>query len=922
MRTKQSSWSLAVCLSVGVVAAVCYLLLYQDSRGGQITASLSSHSFAPLAHGSVTHPSASQGFSFDPVLVYASYLGGPNQGGQQVNVVYVDSSGDLYLAGSTNSASFPVTTGVVQPTQGGNAGFLSKIDPTGQHLIFSTYVPGFPGTVSAMTVDAAGNIYVAGASKNVISGGAPLPIPSGSTPFRTSGPIGILKLNPTATAVLAATYLGGSGIDAVGGIAVDSSDNLYITGSTNSNDFPTQNALQASLGTSGNSDFVTVLNSSLSTADYSTYLGANSSARTGVGHSIAVDASKNAYVIGSASAGFPTSTSGAIQTTCAATCVFIAKLNPAGSQISYATYLGSNAIGGAVAVDSSQDIFASGFVVSGGFNEMNPVSTFPSCNANTSNPENFVSKINASGSLAFSTCPGSSPQTNALGTLALDSSGNVYTAGVGFPTLPLTNPIQSSPGNGEPYIIGINPSSSTVVFASYIGGAQSGEMDPINDIAIDSTGSLYAAGYDVPGFSPLNPAFPVFNALQPVQSAQTPCPLHASCRAAYDATFLKIAPTNAPAAAVAPAALAFPDQPLGTASSALPVTIFDLGSTALMVSNISVTGDFSIQESCTTVTAAGGSCPVQVTFTPTAAGNSTGTLTITDNSAGSPRTVALTGVGGQSAVTVSPTSLSFSQAINTTGTSQVTLSNSGTVALQISTVQVSGSTFTETNNCGVSVPTAGSCVINVSFSPKALGNSTGTLTITDSAAGSPQTIALTGTGVAAGVGLAYSSSSASSATLSAGSSASTTIQVGGAGVAGSVSLACSGLPQGASCAFKPSSPVQMSATSPTQVQLTISTTARSQLFAPIVLTTVLMLLAMCLSILFFKNIWSNTTPRLRCRFVPLFALTICACGGGNGSSPNGGGSTSTGTPSGSHVITITATSGSSSQTLLFNLTVQ
>jgi hypothetical protein len=261
-------------------------------------------------------------------------------------------------------------------------------------------------------------------------------------------------------------------------------------------------------------------------------------------------------------------------------------------------------------------------------------------------------------------------------------------------------------------------------------------------------------------------------------------------------------------------------------------------------------------------------------------------LTIMDNSAGSLRTVALTGVGGQAAVTLSPTTLSFSQAINTTATSQVTLNNSGTVPLQISTVQVSGATFSETNNCGVSVPAGQSCVIKVNFSPTALGDSTGTLTITDSGAGSPHTVALAGTGVAGGIGLVYPSTGASSATVQAGTSAITTIQVGGAGVGGNVSLSCSGLPQGASCTFNPSSTVQMSPTGPQQVQLEISTTARSQLFGPIVMTTILMVLAICVSILYFRHISTTTTPRLRWRFVPLFALAICACGG-NGSSPNG-----------------------------------
>jgi Abnormal spindle-like microcephaly-assoc'd, ASPM-SPD-2-Hydin len=560
-----------------------------------------------------------------------------------------------------------------------------------------------------------------------------------------------------------------------------------------------------------------------------------------------------------------------------------------------------------------------GDVGSGGFNEMNPVSTFPSCNAAMNAGTNFVSEINASGALAFSTCPGSS--LSSAVSMALDSSGDVYVAGPGFPALPPMNPIQSNSGNGEPYIVEINPNTSSVVFASFVGGAQSNESDTINDIAVDSAGNIYAAGFDGADV-PIPAPFPVFNALQPLSGGFSSCSDN-PCGHGNDAIFLKIAPTDAPAAALTPAALTFPAQAVGVASTPMPVTIFDLGSAALTVSNATATGDFSVQQPCGTVAAAGGTCPVQVTFTPTAAGTRTGTLTITDNSAGSPRTVALTGVGGQQSVSVTPATLSFSQAVNTTGTSVVTVGNSGTLPLQISTVQVSGAAFSETNGCGVSVGVGQSCGINVSFSPTALGNATGTLTITDSAAGSPQTVPLTGTGVADNIGLVYPPNTGpSTVTVAAGSVAITNIQVGGAGVGGMVTLSCSGLPQGASCTFSPSSPLQIYPTTSREVNLTISTTARSQLFTPIVLTTGLTLLALCLSILFFRNTSTITAPRLRWRFVPALALAICACGGGNSSSPNGGGGSSNGTPAGGHVITITATQGSATQTLLFNLVVQ
>jgi hypothetical protein len=913
--------SFALSLAVVVLVVLAPLAALRHSKRGQMAASPSHGRSAHTTGRRETQPSPSKDFIFDPVLVFSSFLGGPtyNVGGvlgttQFADAIYVDSSGNFYLAGGTNSPTFPTTPSTLQPTPGKNGSFLAKVDPTGQHLVFSTYVPGFPGPITAMAVDGSGSIYVAGLSNPALLGAPPLPIPSGSSPYAHSGSIGILKLNPTATSVLAGTYLGGSQ-STVAGLALDSSNNVYITGSTSANDFPVSSSpLQASLGTSGQNAFVTVLDSSLSTAIYSTYLGANSSASTATGsHAIAVDAAKNAYVIGSANTGFPPAGS-PVQASCSGTCVFVAKLNPTGSAITYSTYLGTDARGGAIAVDGSQNIFISGAAFNSGFNELNPVSTFPSCNANLNSDKVFVSKIAASGALAFSTClPGSS-----TGNLALDSSGIVYVAGSGFSALPLTHPIQSHAGGSDPYIAAIDPSTSSVAFSSFIGGAQTEESESINDIAVDSTGNIYATGFaqQIGGATP----FPVFNALQPASGGFTPCPNN-PCGLGSDAVFLKIAPTDAPAAAVSPAVLTFPAQPLGVASSPSPVTIFDLGSADLTVSNVAATGDFSVQQSCGTVTAAGGTCPVQVTFTPTAAGTRSGALTITDDSTGSPRTVALTGTGGQQSVSLTPATLSFSQAVNTTGTSQVTFTNTGTLPVAISSVQTSGATFSETNGCGVSVDVGKSCVINVSFSPTATGNSTGALTITDSATGSPHAVQLTGTGVADSLGLTFPPNASSTATVSSGGFALTAIQLGGAGVAGNVTLSCSNLPQGSACTFDPSSTVQVSATGTRQVNVTITTTSRSFLFLPIILATGLFLLAMSLSVLFYRHAAITLAPRLRWRFVPLFALAICACGGG-ASSPTGGNGSSTGTPAGSHVIVITATSGSSTQTLNFNLIVQ
>jgi hypothetical protein len=183
--------------------------------------------------------------AIDPVLVYSTYLGGtsvaagtptntangPSQSilayPQGITASYVDSSGNIYVAGATAAADFPVTSGVVQATntQNNRVGFLSKLDPTGQTLLFSTYLYGF-GSVSSIALDVSGNIYVAGIAPATPSGIAlqnptPLPIPPGTTPYNAAArDMSIMKLNSTATAVLNATYFGGSGVGTVTGLAV------------------------------------------------------------------------------------------------------------------------------------------------------------------------------------------------------------------------------------------------------------------------------------------------------------------------------------------------------------------------------------------------------------------------------------------------------------------------------------------------------------------------------------------------------------------------------------------------------------------------------------------------------------------------------------------------------------------------------
>ena len=215
-------------------------------------------------------------------------------------------------------------------------------------------------------------------------------------------------------------------------------------------------------------------------------------------------------------------------------------------------------------------------------------------------------------------------------------------------------------------------------------------------------------------------------------------------------------PTS-PNASLSPNSLTFTAQAIGTASSTQAVTLSNSGTAALAISTLVITGanssDFAQANNCGSSVAAGASCAIGVTFKPSAAGARTSNLTITDSATGSPQTVVISGTGTSttSGASLSPTSLAFSnQPLMIQSTSQtVTLANNGSAPLSISGIAMAGansSDFVQNNNCGSSVAAGASCTIVVVFTPSAVGARTATLSVSDSAAGSPQSVSLSGTG--------------------------------------------------------------------------------------------------------------------------------------------------------------------------------
>jgi hypothetical protein len=377
-------------------------------------------------------------------LVYSTYLGGT--GYDSGASIAVDSGGNAYITGSTQSTDFPITPGAFQTSSCNPScddAFVTKIDPTGSALVYSTYLGGSKVTGGAcIAVDSAGNAYVVGSTFS-----SDFPTKNPLQPNYAGGGLYwgdafVSKFDPTGSALVYSTYLGGSTGDGAISVAVDSSGNAYVTGVTTSTDFPTKNALQPNYGGGGDYSgdvFVAKINAAGSALVYSTYLGGSGGE---FASGIAVDSSGNAYVTGfTASTDFPTKN--ALQPANAGkTDVFVTKFNSTGSAFIYSTYLGGKDTddGYGIAADSAGNAYVVGLAGSRNF----PVTTGA---LQTIGPAAFVTKVNPTGSgLVYSTYFGGDPTYG----IAVDSAGNAYLTGAtSGPGFPLMNPLQPTIGGAE-----------------------------------------------------------------------------------------------------------------------------------------------------------------------------------------------------------------------------------------------------------------------------------------------------------------------------------------------------------------------------------------------------------------------------------------------------------------------------------------
>ena len=390
-------------------------------------------------------------------VLYSTYLGGSAD--DEGLAITVDGSGQALVAGYTDSSNFPTASPYQATNSGTRDGFVTRLSPTGNTLVYSTYLGGSGSDLAfAIALDGQSNLYVAGSTT--------------STSFPTVSPYQaslvalrdafVAKFNPAGSALLYSTYLGGDADDVAYGIAVDAFGSAYVAGITQSSNFPTANPMQSSYE-GGTDVFVTKLAPAGSTLAYSTYLGAGFFEDC---FSIAVDDQGSAYVAGSTeSATFPVTSPYQISKRTGAD-AFVTKLTPSGKTRVYSTFLGGNGEdrANAIAVDRMGNATIAGYTLSSDFPTADPLQA-----AYAGGQDAFVARLNATGlGLLYSSYMGGAGSDTGSA-VAVDAGGDAYVAGTTFSTdLTVTTGSPAYRGAGDTFAVKISDSSAPALFVPII----------------------------------------------------------------------------------------------------------------------------------------------------------------------------------------------------------------------------------------------------------------------------------------------------------------------------------------------------------------------------------------------------------------------------------------------------------------------
>ena len=672
-----------------------------DAFGNAYVTGTTSSSDLPLTTSGTFNPDQQRMFvaKLDvsgSAFLYADYFGGTS-GNDYPTSIAVDANGSAYVTGQAYSNDFPVANAYQSTLKGASNAFITKVSADGSSLVYSTYLGGSGLDYGqGIAINANGEATLAGVTSSL---DFPLANACQSTiPPDQNGQWGsygfFSRLSADGLSLIYSSYLGGSNnwygegtpMSLVMGIALDLGDNLYIAGNTTTTDFPTTPGAYRTTST-GQPWVATPFISKFNNAGgivYSTYFGGTYTNVT----SVAVDTNGSAYVTGfdPGDDNFPiTSTSLCNPGSQSCQGGYAAKLSPDGSTLAYSTYLApdNSGTGQTVQVDANGDAYIAGNTYSSQYPTVTPLENF------TGGSDLLIVELNPTGTAQlFATFIGGD-QDEYPYSMVLDSHESLYIAGwTASSYFPVTQSAFQGlwGGKNDAFVLKIAPDNKSAVsvapsllqYSTLSVGAsslpQSATLRNMGSASLniatktisgdfietDDCGATVAPGsfctFSI-SFVPTAPGAR-FGTIELVDDAS-----------ASPHLINMVGDGSSPTVTLSPSNLTFTSVLVGQSSAPQRVTLSNTGSATLNISSISSSGPFVQTNNCPPALALGSSCTLQVTFTPTASGTQTGTLTFSDSAANSPQVFIVTGTGVDFAMSTSVNSAT----VNAGGTANYSL---------------------------------------------------------------------------------------------------------------------------------------------------------------------------------------------------------------------------------------------------------
>jgi hypothetical protein len=712
----------------------------------------------------------------DPVFAFSSYLGGT--GTDTVTAVTTDSSGNIYLTGSTSSTDFP-TAKPVQPYLGGcdtyagceNA-FITKLNASGTALIYSTYLGGSRQDRGAsIAVDANANAIVAGvATSSDFPHAGAFQSPACQTNYDCYF---LASLSSDGSRLNYSEVIGGSQPPGSSNeaLALDKSGDAYLAGVTWDSNFQiTPGTLSSTIPGYPYTNLFVLKVDPTGNLLYSTIVPGNAVQDPSTMNNdflptaIAVDASGQATVAGTASLGLPT-TAGVVAPQFPnayvnvenPTAGFVLQLNATASAINFASYLPGTDQAGGMAVDPKGDLYFAGTTSETTLPvKPNAYQKTPTVSQYGGTESGYVLELSsgAANVLAATYLDGTAAnpeESSSFTGIALDSHNNVFLGGMsGSPDFPLVNPFTTTLETSE-YDAGMvfaefDPNLTALLLGSFLSSTdQIYPGSTFAGLAIDNndnlilTGTAYSRNFPTTSGS-FEPELPP--ALNPLST-----PFHSFV------TKIDLA-TPAPAACLSTFNISFASVPAGT-STTQPLPVTNCGNAPLdLISITSSDPSVTASQNCGSIAAAS-ACTVTLTFTPAGNGTTSGTITITDNAVLPTPAVSFSGQGQAASIAVQPSSVAFpAQVLGTSGSGAaftVVVTNTGVAPLIVNPANttITGDFSITSNNCNTTLAPGAACPIQITFTPTQLGQRSGSLNISSNdPVHSVLTVPLSGTALA------------------------------------------------------------------------------------------------------------------------------------------------------------------------------